>query len=653
MAKRKAAQQKDSASRRTKKSTRTAKKVRSSQRGPSSDLTGGLAKRNKLILGGILLLTLLTFLPLFQNEFTNWDDNVYVTENTMITSLSGENIQRMFTEKVSSNHHPLTMLVYAINYQISGLKPWSYTLFQILFHLLNTFLVFVVIRRLAGGKEEVALFVSLFFGIHPMHVESVAWLSEHKDVLYTFFLLLSVNEYLKYVEGGGWEKIKEGNWKWLALGLLYFWLSLNSKSAAVAMPVGLFAIDYWLRRPMKAGIFIEKVPFLALSVVYGIIALRTQADAINESYSFLQKINYASYGFSMYFAKLFVPINLASFIPYPPTGEPEPGYLQIMPLIALAIVGLTAFSMRKTRLFAFGVAFFAIMISLTLQVVAVGGQIMAERYTYVPYIGLFFILGYGLYQMGQHPQWKKYHQMAIYATAAIALLFAFMSFQRTKVWKDSRSLWSDVIDKHPNCGRAWLMRGVLLYDENDDVAALDHFNKAVKYRSTMAFCYYNRGLVLNRSKRYDEAIADFDVAIAKKNNYFEAYHHRGNAKYYQGKFDEALENYNQALSYNSNFAKSYTNRGLVYYQKQQYEKAASDLERSIQLEAPNSLTYNNLGASYAALGQNQKAIDTYTKAIQINPNDANAYGNRAIMYRQLGQEDKARQDEAEVRGLRR
>lgn len=649
MAKRKAPQRKTPARKKTPAKARSRSKRKSSD---SPSLDGSGPNRSYLLLGGILLLTLITFLPLFQNDFTNWDDNVYVTENTMITSLSGENMQRMFTEKVSSNHHPLTMLVYAINFQISGLNPWSYTLIQILFHLLNTFLVFVVVKRLSGGKEMVALFVSLFFGIHPMHVESVAWLSEHKDVLYTFFLLLSVNEYLKYVERGGWEKIKEGNWKLYALGLLYFLLSLNSKSAAVAMPIALFAIDYWLRRPINASLFIEKAPFLVLSVIYGLIALNTQADAINESYTFFQKIQYASFGFSMYFAKLFVPVHLASFIPYPPTGEPDPDYLKIMPFIALAIVALTALSMRKTRLVAFGVAFFTIMVSLTLQVIAVGGQIMAERYTYVPYIGLFFILGYGLYQLGAHQKWNKFQQPAIYATVAIGLLFSAMSFQRCKVWKNSETLWGDVIEKHPKCGRAYLMRGVLFYDEKDDAQALDYFNKAVQYRSTMAFCYYNRGLVLNRVKKYAEAIADFDIAIAKKSDYYEAFHHRGNAKYYQGKFDEALENYNQALSINPNFAKSYTNRGLVFYQKQQYQKAAQDLERSTQLEAPNSLTYSNLGASYAALGQNEKALQAYSRAIQINPKDANAYGNRASLYRAMGQEAKARQDEAKYNSLR-
>lgn len=650
MAKQKAPQRKASA---TKKASGKAKSRSPRKSSGLSSLENGWLSQANLILGGILLLTLITFLPLFENGFTNWDDNVYVTENTMITSLSGENIKRMFTEKVSSNHHPLTMLVYAINYQISGLETWSYTLVQILFHLLNTFLVFVVIKRLSGGKEMVALFVSLFFGIHPMHVESVAWLSEHKDVLYTFFMLLSLNEYLKYIEKGGWEKIKEGNWKIYVLGLAYFLLSLNSKSAAVAMPVVLFAIDYWLKRPFKAFVIIEKVPFLALAVVYGLIALNTQADAINESYTFFQKIQYASFGFSMYFAKLFVPIQLASFIPYPPTGEPEPGYLKIMPLIALAIVALTALTLRKTRLVVFGVAFFTIMVSLTLQVIAVGGQIMAERYTYVPYIGLFFILGYGLHQLGEHQKWKKFQKPAIYVTVVIGLLFAYMSFERCKVWKDSNTLWSNVIEEHPTCGRAWLMRGVGLYDEKNDAEALNHFNKAVQYRSTMAFCFYNRGLVLNRLKRYPEAIPDFDIAIAKKNDYFEAYHHRGNAKYYQGKFDEALENYNKTLSFNPNFAKSFTNRGLVYYQKQQYQKAAQDLERSTQLEAPSSLTFSNLGASYAALGQNKKAMEAYTRAIQINPNDANAYGNRASLYRSLGQEDKARQDEAKRQVLRR
>jgi len=607
---------------------------------------------NRILLAAILVLTLVSFTPIFQNEFTNWDDNVYVTENTMITSLSGENIKRMFTEKVSSNHHPLTMMLYAINYQMSQTDPSSYAATQLLFHLLNVFLVFVVAKKLAGGKDEVGLFVALFFGIHPMHVESVAWLSEHKDVLYTFFLLLSLNSYIKYIDLGGISERNKQAWVNYGLCFLFLLLSLNSKSAAVAFPVALFVVDYWRKRSLEPMLFIEKLPLLGVALAYGLIALDTQSGAINESYSFFEKIGYASYGYSMYFLKLFVPTGLASFHPYPPTGESIPTFYSFMPLVALAIVGATVFSMRRTRLIAFGVGFFSIMISLTLQLIAVGGSVMAERYTYVPYFGLFFILGYGLHELSQHSKWKQFHRPVVAGVAVIGLLFTYMSYERTKVWKDSQTLWSDVLESYPKCGRAWLMKGVKYYDEGEDQTALDHFNKAVQYRNTMEQCYYNRGLVLNRLKRYDEAIQDFDRAIAGDGSYVQAYHHKGNAMYYKGNTNEELSLYNRALELDPNFAKSYTNRGLVYYQRKEYQNAVSDLVRSSQLEPNNTLTYNNLGAAYAALGKNQEAIQSYSRAITLNPNNPNAYGNRAILYRNMGQEGKAQQDEAKARKLR-
>jgi tetratricopeptide (TPR) repeat protein len=603
--------------------------------------TGFKWQRPQLMLGGILLLTLLSFLPLFNNEFTNWDDNVYVTENQVIRSLSGENIAEMFdVEKpVSSNYHPLTLLSYALNYQVSGLEPWSYTLFQILFHLLNTFLVYLLVKKLTEGKETIALFVALFFGIHPMHVESVAWLSEHKDVLYTFFLLLSLLAYLRYV--------KEESWLRYGLALLFFLFSLLSKSAAVAMAPALFLVDYWLKRPLNARLFLEKIPFLALAVLFGIIALNTQSEAINESYTFAQRVIYASYGFTMYFVKLFVPFGLSSFYPYPAAGEPDPSFLFV--LFPVVVLGLTAFSMRKTRLFAFGVGFFLVMVSLTLQVLAVGGQIMADRYTYVPYLGLFFLLGYGLWWMGEQKKYQAYVKPLTYGVVAVGLLFAFVSFQRTRDWKDSYTLWSDVIEKHPKCGRAWLMRGVLYYDQQKDDLAFEHFDKAVTYRPTMAFCYHNRGLVLERKKRYEEALRDYNEAIRRKGDYYEAFHHRGNVMYYTGKFDKALADYSKALSINPNFARSYTNRGLAYYNRKQYQQAAADLQRAGQLDPTNSLIFNNLGSVYSATGQPQKALEAYGQAIRINPNDKGAYRNRALIYRQLGQIEKAKQDEARGR----
>ncbi len=638
---------------RRKSSPKSRKRAASSKKASASGnqvdvLSPGFFERySSYILIGILLLTALVYLPTFDNDLTNWDDKVYINDNTLIKTLDGEHIQEMFatTTYVSSNYHPLTLLLYAINYQMSGLDSWSYILTQILFHLLNTFLVFRFVLLLTEKKKEIALFVALFFAIHPMHVESVAWISEHKDVLYTCFFLLGLNAYLKYISSNAY--------KYLAFAFGFLVLSLLSKSAAAAFPVAMIAIDYWKRRPLDVTLVLEKVPFFLLAALFGYLALESQSDAIaTENYTLFQRVQFACYGFTMYIVKLFVPYGLSSFYAYPPTGEPWPLSAFLITIVTtIGIVGLTVFTMRKTRIIAFGMGFYLATVALVLQFLSVGGAVMGDRYTYVPYIGLLFILGYGLYLTGVEEKWKRYRKPALAVILLGMVTFSYISFERIKVWKNSETLWSDVIEKNPKCGRGWMNRGVSYFDDEDLEQALLHFTNAVKYRATLAHCWFNRGLVLNKMKRYEEAVKDFDQAIARKANYHEAYHHRGTAYSFLNQHEKAMADYNKTLSINPNFEKSYNNRGRGHYLNKDYEKALADFQQSIRLNPSNTIALSNLGAIYLQLNRPQEAVESFTKAIKIDPNNRSAYGNRAIAYDALGQAEKAKQDRATANKL--
>jgi hypothetical protein len=368
---------------------------------------------------------------MLSNGFTNWDDDKYITGNPLI---KGPDWNAIFTEASASNYHPFTMLSLAFNYTISGADPFSYHLVNWLLHILNTALVFFFIYKISGKKNYVAAFASLIFGLHPMHVESVAWVSERKDVLYTFFFLLALLQYWRFLEIG-----KRSN---IIFCFVFFILSLLSKPAAVILPVVLLLLDYWKGRSFKWKMLVEKIPFFIMSFVFGFITVKVQtADAIVsfDIYPLWSRFFFACYTIMIYTVRFFVPYPLSAFHPYPSVDALGLSvWLSPIFIIALAVL---LWLKRKDRLLVFSLLFFIVNLLLVAQFVSVGLTIVSERYTYVPYIGLSFLTGMWL---------EKYlitsSNMFIKAVPfGIAIVFGIISFQRTKVWKDGDTLWADVI----------------------------------------------------------------------------------------------------------------------------------------------------------------------------------------------------------------
>jgi hypothetical protein len=246
-----------------------------------------------LSLGAILLLTIAVYLPSLSNGFTNWDDNIYVTGNRLLAS---PGLNAVLTTPVYGNYSPLTIWSLALNYAISRDHPASYHWLNLVLHLLNTLLVFAFIRKLSGGRFWTTVLTALFFGIHPMHVESVAWIAERKDVLYGFFYLIGLIAYLRYL-----DTARSG---WLASTFGAFILSAASKPAAIVFPLTLIALDFFRRRPMRAAVLLEKLPFFVVSVFLGILTVQGQAalGALDRGliYGAFARLMFACYGLSMY-----------------------------------------------------------------------------------------------------------------------------------------------------------------------------------------------------------------------------------------------------------------------------------------------------------------------------------------------------------------
>lgn len=610
-------------------------------------------------LAGILVLTLICYLPLFsgQKEFTNWDDDGYVTAQPLITSLSSENIKANFKPStgVMLNWHPLTMLSLAIDYQRGydeetntlSITPFATT--NLILHLLNTVLVFFFLYLLSRKKLWVGLIGALLFGIHPMHVESVAWISERKDVLYCFFFLLSCLAYLRYLE--------TNKMQWLIACFVAFVASCLSKAMAVPLPFVLLLTDYLHRRKITAKVVIEKVPFFLLALWIGYNAVGIQSKAIGgfEHFSALQRLLFASYGFLMYWVKLLLPVHLSALYPYPVANATEslPVLFYISPLIALAIIIVPFVLLKKRgqeREAVWGIGTYAAMIALVLQFVAVGQAIMADRYTYVSYIGPFFIIGIFLNDLLENPRRKK---IALGITAVYTLMCIAFSYQRVQVWDNSKLLWADVIEKYPyetdangkvkpgvktaykNLGewyatrqmwdsaaiyykvleqagttdpQVWSNIGNIYAAQNDITKALNAYNKALLYDSVNYETYLKRGLMFARQGNNEQAIHDMDKVTALEPNFEQAYITRIKSMLKTEHYEDAIKASDAAIQRFPRNAEFCFYKGAAFIAMEKYTDAIQPIDRAIKLNPGNAMYYYNAASAYSKTGNKAHAL---------------------------------------------
>ena len=607
------------------------------------------SKPRSLWLAPILALTFVAYLPSLRNGFTNWDDPLYVLQNPL---LRHPTVGAILTAPVAGNWHPLTILSYALNFQISGLDPASYHWLNLLLHLANTALVFAFVAALAPGRRWTAVVTSLFFGIHPMHVESVAWIAERKDVLYAFFYLIGLVAYLRYL------KAFQGGW--LVASLAAFTLSIASKPAAIVFPLMLVAIDFYRRRPLGARSLLEKAPFLLISagVLFLTLQVQEKAGAINrmDIGPVFPRVLVACFGIMMYVVKAIAPFGLSAMYPYPKNPATSLGpefYLGLAFVVACVVV---VYLGRRNRALVFGAAFFLINLLLVLQFVSVGKVVMADRYTYIPYVGLFFALAWAL----DEPQTLK---GARYALAALFLFLAPVSliqtWNRCHVWRDSETLWSDVIRQYP--GRiydAYNNRGKYYFDAGRYADALADYEQALALDPKPARTYFAKGSALGRLGRVDEALESFDRALELDPTLVEARSDRAGVRLMKGDLQGAISDLDEAIRRNPGFRGSYVNRGSAYAMAGDLERAVADYRHAIELDPHHPRVYELWGAMGDALvdlKRPREAVEACDRAILLytRPDAVRGefYRSRSRAWLALGEREKAAQDAALARQL--
>jgi hypothetical protein len=597
------------------------------------------------LLSFIVILTLISNARSLSCGFTNWDDNEYTfyayQQLQQLKSSIGNIVSFFYVPGghggidftyVKGNFHPLSMLSMTLDYAMSPAAPGMippvdavvFHAVNILFHVCNTLLVFLFVYLIApcffkpdrskksGAASVSAMAVagaaSLLFGVHPLHVESVAWVSERKDVLYAFWFLLSLIAYMHYCRN---EKPV-----WYFAALLLFLLSLLSKGQAVFLAVVLTLIDVVAGRKLLAKkVLAEKVPFYALALLFGLIAVKAQVvgNAIpHDQGGILLRIIFASTAFSMYLAKTIVPVGLSTLYGYPDTGHglAVVYYLSVIP--PLLVLAAMVYAVKKSRALLFGLGFFVAGIVLLLQLMPVGRAMMADRYMYVASIGLFFLAGFA---MEKTP--AAYRIWARTLVVAVALVFAGLSSARCAVWQNSLTLWDDCIAKGATASIAWHNRAQARCEAKDYRGAIHDESEAIKAEPTLADAYYNRAnseltlgetdasirdntrcLELNPKHFYAyylrasarmstghiaEALADFDSSIANCAQFKLGFYARGLCREGAGNWQGAIDDYGQALRLDGGYADAYFRRALAYQHSNNPASACADLRAAAQL----------------------------------------------------------------------
>lgn len=565
-----------------------------------------------------VLLSLIALYPTVNNGWVNWDDEVYVLSNRMVQELSWENVQLMFTtpEQVGL-YHPLTILSLAIDHHLYGNWAGGFHWTNLIFHLLNVSLVFLLFRRLSQHLL-VATLVALLFGIHPMHVESVAWVSTRKDVLYTCFLLLSLLSYLRY------RKQETRKWHWFSLSMLCFAASLLSKSLAFTLPLLLLLVDYLQHRERSWGVLLDKLPFFLLTVVAAVVAKYGQqaSDSMMAitDYPLDQTIFIGTNNVVVYFYKLLVPVGLSPFHPLPfleGVAVPRSYYWSVIPLGALAWF-LWKWKTQR-RWFVFGVLFFLVAIGPVLQIIPFGKAVYAERYTYVAYLGLFFVLAELIRRGLTKEEWGKgaKNGLSILLSAWLVLLAA-QSFVQSKVWNSGETLWSQVIERYPEHYFGWWSRGSYRLQENRLEEAFVDLNKGIHFNPNIAEPYYDRGRVQEKLGDLQAAFNDYTLAIEKE-GYAKAYVNRGRLLAANHETQAALRDFELAVLADSNYALAYLNQGIMQKVEGDRASAFMSFSRAVELEPWNGLFRRHKGVLLADMNEHEAAILEFKEASVLEP----------------------------------
>ena len=603
-------------------------------------------------------LTVAVYWQIKDSGFIKLDDNLFVYQNAYVQSgLNWNSIRQAFSTELleRAGWVPLTWLSLMLDTEILGFHPSSYHLTNLLLHVINTILLFLILRRMTKTLWSSA-FVAALFAIHPLHVESVAWIAERRDVLSTFFMMLTLGAYGYYVE--------QRNLKLYAFVLLFFILGLMAKPMLVTLPFVLLLLDFWplerfgeikpvqkmqtevlkpeitgkpkkksgkkgdlkeipeFRKTMeiqKPGeteykwsliypLLLEKLPLFVITIV---LSFATFVAAQSEGYiadviPLGTRIGNAFISYISYIGKMLWPFNLAVFYPYPGRVIPWQvfGSIFLLSGITLAVI----WRAKRFPYLSTGWFWYVGTLAPVIGVVQLGAQAMADRYTYIPLIGLFIMVAWGVPELLKKVHYRK---EILWAVSVLCILcLSVITWKQVGHWRSSLTLFDHTLSVTDN---NWL-------------------------------AYDGRCAANNEAGNYRQAIEDCDKALQLKQLYVTAYNGRGNAYSALGNYKQAVEDYSRAIEIKQDYADAYYNRGIAYAALGNYKQAIEDYSRAIKITPGHTDAYNDRGAAYYILGNYNQAIEDFSRAIKINPNFTGAYFNRGVAYVRSGNRDMAIND---------
>jgi tetratricopeptide (TPR) repeat protein len=588
-------------------------------------------------------------------DFVNYDDPHYVTDNRLVQGgLSVRGVIEAFTTTLQKHWHPLTLLSHMLDYQLFGLNPAGHHFTSILLHIVNTILLFLLFTRMTKALWPSA-FVAALFALHPLHIESVAWIAARKDLLSTFFMLTSLWVYVSYTERAGLGKYL------LTLGL--FAAGLLSKSMVVTLPFIMILLDFWplgrlraafsgekgrgmLSFLLKSRVLLEKIPFFSLSIIIGTLTLWAfQAISTDTTSSLLpfsgrlsERFVGAVNGYTSYIWKMFWPTNLSigyQDIVSTPTWQ---SVLSFAVVIAISLLCLT--NIKKRPYLLVGWLWFVGMLAPISGVFRAGPVLSADRYTYAPLIGLFVMLSWGILEESK----KRFQgeRIGIIVISLFLVMCSILSLKQIRYWKDSVTLFSHAIVVSPNDIRSHLHLGLALHKTGNDQEAMEHLNRALQLSSGNADVQHGMGYVLLQRKEYHKAIDHFLKTIRIDPNHAKAHMQLGICFAQTGDFDKACDHFLEAIKLDPDDPKTHYNYGNALARQKEYEEAFEQMKEASEIDLNYSKYYDvQRGIKLFGDGKLQEAEDLLKDVVRRIPEKSEVYLYLGLIASSMEQPDSA------------
>ena len=602
--------------------------------------------RPALILCFLLVaVTVGIFLPTGNHPFISFDDPGYVTENPRVRGgLTGENVGWAFSSTAMSNWHPLTWLSHMTDVQLFGLDPRGHHLTNVFFHVASTLLLFFLLSGITGSPWQ-SLFVAALFALHPLHVESVAWVAERKDVLSGCFWFLTLLLYARYVKG-------PGTLRYLFV-LLSFAAGLMAKPMLVTLPVVLLLLDYWpLRRPLRWSLVKEKIPLFALSVLSSAVTwyAQEQGGAIKtlEVIPLGSRIGNAMIAYGKYIGLAVFPRDLAMLYPFP--GSISPWEVLGAFLLLVLVCALVVVYRQRCPYLVTGWFWFLFTLVPVIGIVQVGGQAMADRYTYLPLTGLFIACAWGVNDLLRG--WR--YRTAVLATLAglIVAASAAVTWRQVGYWKDNLTLYRHTLEVTTGNYVIRNNYGVALAQEGRLDEAITQYREALTIWSRAANAYINLGDAMAQQGNYPEAIRYYQQALRIEPDYALALENMGRSLTAMGRDDEAVAIFEQSITMEPSRSGAYLNLAILLVRRGRLEEGWRHYETALRLEPYSAKPPINMGAALGQRGLLEEAAGCFRQALRIAPASVEAHFNLGVVLARQNRPEEAAQHFSEVLRLR-